>query len=144
LPNGTYTIVPSRAGYMFAPSSQRSTVNGTNVTGVNFTDNVAAVAPTITTQPANQTVTAGQTATFIVTATGTAPMAYQWQKNGTPISGATLSTYTTPATTPSDSGSQFKVVLSNSAGTVPSATATLTVNAATLPPSITSQPTAAT
>ena len=53
----------------------------------------------ITTQPASQTVTAGQTATFTVTATGTAPLSYQWQKNGAAISGATSSSYTTPATT---------------------------------------------
>jgi Bacterial Ig domain/IPT/TIG domain/Purple acid Phosphatase, N-terminal domain/Immunoglobulin I-set domain len=138
LPNGTYTIVPSRAGYTFTPSSQSSTVNGTNVTGVNFTDNVAAVAPTITTQPANQTVTAGQTATFTVTATGTAPLAYQWQKNGANIAGATAASYTAPATTTADSGSTFAVVVSNTAGTVTSAAATLTVNPALAVPSITS------
>src|SRR6266581_9133408 len=40
------------------------------------------VAPYITTQPANQTVTAGQTASFSVVASGTAPLNYQWQKNG--------------------------------------------------------------
>ena len=50
----------------------------------------------ITTQPASQTVTAGQTATFSVTATGTAPLSYQWKKNGAAISGATASSYTTP------------------------------------------------
>src|SRR5207302_8117054 len=57
------------------------------------------VAPTITTQPANQTVTAGQTASFAVTANGTAPLSYQWQKNGANIGGATSASYTTPATT---------------------------------------------
>src|SRR4029077_610241 len=69
------------------------------------------VPPSITTQPASQTVTAGQTATFSVTATGTAPLSYQWQKNGTAISGATSSSYTTPATTSSDNGAQFTVVV---------------------------------
>src|SRR5215469_13338362 len=48
----------------------------------------AASAPTITTQPTNQTVTAGQTATFTAAASGTAPLSYQWQKNGANISGA--------------------------------------------------------
>src|SRR5260370_17938278 len=38
LANGTYTIVPSHAGFTFTPSSQSMTVNGANVTGVNFTD----------------------------------------------------------------------------------------------------------
>jgi len=88
-----------------------------------------AVAPSITSQPANRTVTAGQTATFSVTATGTAPLAYQWQKNGTNISGATSSSYTTPATALADSGETFRVVVSNAAGTVTSAAATLTVGA---------------
>ncbi len=64
-----------------------------------LTVNPAPVAPSITTQPASQTVTAGQTATFSVTATGTAPLSYQWQKNGAAISGATSSSYTTPAET---------------------------------------------
>jgi len=89
-----------------------------------------AVAPSITTQPANQTVTAGQTAGFSVVASGTAPLAYQWQKNGSDISGATSSLYTTPATTASDSGATFRVVVSNSAGNATSNNATLTVSAA--------------
>ena len=54
------------------------------------------VAPAITTQPASQTVIAGKTASFTVAASGTAPQ-YQWSKNGASISGATSSTYTTPA-----------------------------------------------
>src|SRR5213075_3287362 len=95
-----------------------------------LTVNAAAAAPTITTQPANQSVTAGQTATFTVTATGTAPLSYQWQKKGTAIAGATASSYTTPPTTSSDNGSQFTVVVSNTAGSVTSNAATLTVNAA--------------
>src|ERR1700757_2262056 len=54
-------------------------------------------APTITTQPANQTVVAGQTVTFTVVATGSA-LSYQWNKNGAAISGGTSSTYSTPVT----------------------------------------------
>src|SRR5204863_252749 len=92
-----------------------------------LTVNAAPVAPTITTQPASQTVTAGQTATFTVTATGTAPLSYQWQKNGTAIGAATAASYTTPATTASDSGAQFTVVVGNAAGSVTSNAASLTV-----------------
>jgi len=99
-----------------------------------------ATAPTIATQPANQTVTAGQTAIFSVSAAGTAPLTYQWQKGSTSISGATLSSYTTPATATSDSGSTFSVAISNSAGKITSNVATLTVNAAPVAPSITQQP----
>src|SRR5207245_4500214 len=84
--------------------------------------------------------TAGQTATFAVTATGTAPLSYQWQKNGANISGATASSYTTPATTTTDSWSTFDVVVSNSAGTATSSAATLTVNPAPVAPAITTQP----
>ena len=99
-----------------------------------------AVAPAITTQPAAQTVTEGQTATFSVTATGTAPLAYQWKKGGTDISGANASTYSTDATVIADSGAVFTVAVSNSAGSVTSSGAALTVNAA--PPAISAQPTA--
>src|SRR5437660_955193 len=105
-----------------------------------ITVNAAAVAPTITTQPANQTVTAGQTATFAVVAGGTAPLSYQWQKNGASIAGATAANYTTPATTTADSGSTFAVVVSNSAGTVTSAAATPLFRAAAVAPTITTQP----
>ena len=105
-----------------------------------LTVNAAATAPTITTQPANQTVTAGQTATFAVTASGTAPLSYQWNRNGAAISGATSASYTTPATTTSDNGAQFTVVVSNSNGSATSNAATLTVSAAATAPTITTQP----
>jgi hypothetical protein len=90
----------------------------------------SATAPAITAAPASRTVIAGQTASFSVTATGTAPLAYQWRMNGTAISGATSSTYTTAATTVSENAAQFTVVVSNSAGSATSSAAVLTVNAA--------------
>jgi Immunoglobulin domain len=99
-----------------------------------------AAAASITTQPANQTVTAGQPATFAVVAAGTAPFTYQWQKNGANIANATSASYTTPATTSADNGARFDVVVSNTTGTATSAVATLTVNAATSAPTITTQP----
>jgi Immunoglobulin I-set domain len=110
-------------------------------TTATLTVNATAVAPTITTQPVNQTVTAGQTATFSVTATGTAPLSYQWQKNGANITGATVSSYTTPATATTDNGATFDVIVSNAAGSKTSTSATLTVNAAAVAPTITTQPT---
>lgn len=85
----------------------------------------------ILTQPASQSVVVGQTATFSVTAAGQAPLSYQWRKGTVPIPGASGSIYTTAATTTSDSGSQFSVVVSNSAGNATSNEATLTVSAAT-------------
>ena len=106
-----------------------------------LTVTAAAVAPAITTQPASQSVTEGQTATFSVIATGTAPLTYQWKKGGTDISGATSSTYTTPATSSADNAAVFTVVVTNGTGTVTSGNATLTVN---VPPAISAQPTAQT
>jgi Immunoglobulin I-set domain len=83
--------------------------------------------PLIISGPANQTVTDGQSATFTATATGTGPLAYQWYANGNPISGATSSSYTTPPTTASQSGSIYTVTVTNSVGSVTSTGATLTV-----------------
>jgi hypothetical protein len=91
----------------------------------------AAVAPAITAQPTDQRVVVGQTATFSVTANGTAPLNYQWQKGTTPIAGATASSYTTPATSLPDNGSTFQVVISNSVSSVTSSSAMLTVAAGT-------------
>jgi hypothetical protein len=99
----------------------------------------APMAPSITTQPVSQTVVAGETATFFVVATGAEPLGYQWKKKGKPIKGATSASYTTPATTAADNGSEFTVVVSNSGGSVTSGAATLTVNVP-VAPSITTQP----
>ena len=99
--------------------------------------NGGGTAPTITAQPASQTVAEGATATFTVTASGTAPLSYQWQRNGSPISGATSASYSTP-TTSADNGASFLVVVSNSSGSVQSSSATLTVTSGA--PNITGQP----
>ena len=100
----------------------------------------AAVAPTITTQPLAQMVTAGQTASFSVSASGTSPFGYQWKKNGTDIPGATANPYTTPATSITDHGARFSVVVTNSVGTVTSNDAVLGVTDAAVAPAITTQP----
>ncbi len=86
-----------------------------------------STAPAIVIQPASTVVTSGQLATFSVTATGTAPMTFQWYKNGAAVSGATAASYTTPATTSADDNAQFTVKISNSLGSVTSGAATLTV-----------------
>jgi hypothetical protein len=99
-----------------------------------------AVAPVITSHPQNKTTAVGTTASFSVTATGTAPLAYQWRRNGNPIAGATASTYSLANVQLSDSGSQFTVVVANSAGSVTSQAALLTVTNGVATPVITSQP----
>src|SRR5205823_3033429 len=139
--NGTAIGAATTASYTTsattaADNGDQFTVGVSNAVGsvtsrpAALTVSAVLVAPTITTQPASQTVTAGQRATFTVTATGTAPLSYHWQKNGTAIGSATAASYTTPATTASDSGAQFTVVVSNAAGSVTSNAAALTVNAA--------------
>ncbi|VVB54878.1 Laccase [uncultured archaeon] len=92
-----------------------------------FTGVLHSTAPTIITQPSSQTVVEGQTSTFNVTAAGTLPLSYQWQKNGVDIPGATGASYTTPPATLSDNGSVFRVNVTNSMGSVMSNGAVLTV-----------------
>ena len=123
------TIADNNTAFSVKVSNSAGSVNSAATLTVLDT----AVAATITTQPAAQSVTEGQTATFSVIATGTS-LKYQWKKGGTDISGATSSTYTTPATSMADSGAVFTVVLSNSVGSVTSSNATLTVTAAVVVP----------
>jgi len=128
----SYTTPATTASDDGAQFTAQVTNNAGSVTSNPVTLHVRVpVAPSITIQPASQTVTAGQTPTFSAVATGSAPLNYQWNKNGTAISGATSSSYTTPPTTISDNGAQFTVLVSNTAGSVTSSAATLTVNAAT-------------
>jgi len=82
--------------------------------------------PVITTQPADVTIPANNSATFSVIATSSTPLTYQWSMNGMPISGATSSAYVTVVNM-SDSGSTFRVVVSNSAGSTSSGAAHLSV-----------------
>jgi hypothetical protein len=103
------------------------------------TSSAPATAPVITAQPANAAVTVGQSATFTVAAVGTAPLRYQWTRNGMNV-GTNSATYTTAATASSDNGAKIQVMVSNSKGSAASSIATLTVNAAATKPSITTQP----
>ena len=123
--------------FLVSVSNSAGTVTSSSAT---LAVTAALVAPVITTQPVNQSVVVGQSATFSVIATGGGTIAYQWKKNGTDISGATNSTYTTPATAIGDSGAVFTVVVSNASGSVTSAEASLTVTAEAVKPSITGQP----
>ncbi|HWD91052.1 MAG TPA: LamG-like jellyroll fold domain-containing protein [Verrucomicrobiae bacterium] len=99
-----------------------------------------AIAPVIQLQPTNQTVAAGGTADFSVTANGSSTLYYQWYgPNSTAISGANTSSLTLSNVQPADEGSYF-VVITNSVGSVQSSNALLTVtggttNSCTPPPS---------
>ena len=85
-----------------------------------------AFAPAITAQPSSSTVISGGAASFSVVASGTSPLAYQWKKDGSSISGATSSTYTIASTQTTDAGS-YTVVVTNSAGSVTSSPIVLTI-----------------
>ncbi|MCL7413497.1 MAG: DUF1349 domain-containing protein, partial [ANME-2 cluster archaeon] len=91
--------------------------------------------PIIVIHPANQNVAVDDTATFTVLASGTAPLSYQWQKDGVNISGATDASYTTPLIKQSDNGTAFRCIVSNDFGTVTSDEAELILDAT--PPTIT-------
>jgi hypothetical protein len=88
--------------------------------------------PTITGQPANLNVAAGDNASFTVTADGTAPLSYQWRRNGANVTGATSATLSLPGVTIGQAGT-YSVVVANTAGSVTSTVATLTVYVVTLP-----------
>jgi hypothetical protein len=130
------TYADGNPGIGFTGGSGDSGIEGHNsdfgFSSFTVTGLTGPVSPSITTQPASLTVAAGQTATFSVTATGTAPLSYQWQEStdaGTTWSavGTNSPSYTTAATTVADSGEEFQVVVTNSVGSVTSASATLTV-----------------
>jgi len=94
-------------------------------------DNAAPVAPSITMQPHPLTVTVGGSVTFSVTATGTAPLSYQWYIGSTAISGAASASYSISNVQAANAGT-YTVTVSN--GTLPNVTsngAVLTVSAAT-------------
>ena len=86
-------------------------------------------APAITVQPVAQTTMEGNSLTLSVTATGSS-VTYQWRKNGINIAGATSASYTIGAVSPSDSGN-YDCLVSNGGGSVTTAKAVVTINAAT-------------
>jgi len=119
--------------------ARRSGTNG-ELKRVQYT---AGTAPSITSQPASVTVAAGQSATFRVSASGTTPLRYQWQRNGSNIANATSESYTL-ATSSADNGATFRAVVSNDFGSATSNAATLTVTGGNAPTATITAPTAGT
>ena len=108
---------------------------------------VDSAPPAITTNPANQTVCEGQTATFSVVATSPCPLSYRWQfstnnggtwNNVTGGVGQTAATFTTVPTIAAEDGTQFRCRVTNASGTTNSLGAVLTVDS--VPPAITTNP----
>lgn len=108
--------------------------SGGKLEGTTTGQGTLKIAPTITTQPQDVEVKENETAAFAVKVTGTEPLSYRWQqstdsgRSWTDIGGATDATYITVATTTNMNGTQYRCVVSNSAGSVTSNVATLTVN----------------
>ncbi len=101
--------------------------------------------PTLLTQPADQSAKEGSSATFSVTADGSSPLSYQWSRSidgivFTAIDGATAAAYVTPSTAIADSGTRYRVAVSNAAGSIVSSAATLLVTQVMVAPSVTVQP----
>lgn len=92
---------------------------------------VTLVAPTITAQPASLTASVGDVATFSVTATGSAPLSYDWRRNGTSLAAANSSTYTSPALAATDDGALYTVAVTNTAGSVLSSPAKVSIKVRT-------------
>jgi CSLREA domain-containing protein len=132
--NATYT-----AGATAGSGSADATVDHATATA-SITINEAPVAPSVTTNPTNQTVCDGGTATFTAAASGVPAPTVQWQVSTggsfTNISGATSTTLSFTATA-ADNGNQYQAVFTNASGTATTTAATLTVNTA---PSITTNP----
>ena len=125
----SYTVIATNSMGSVSSNPASLTVNPTTPT-----------APTFTTQPANQTVQVGATATFMAAASGNPAPTYQWYQGITAIPNATSASYTTPAATTSMNGNSYTVVATNSMGSVTSNPASLTVNATPTAPIFTTQP----
>jgi pectate lyase len=125
---GSSLVIPNaQAGhagnYSVAVANPAGNVNSTIATL-----GVGDIAPTVTTDPLNQTNNAGGTAIFTVAATGTAPLAYQWYfNNTTPLAGKTSPQLLLTGITTNDAGN-YRCTVTNAFGTDTSANASLTVN----------------
>ena len=102
------------------------TLPALSVSTIEITTTTGTTTPSITTQPASQTVATGSPVTFTTAASGTPAPTFQWRKDGVNISGATNASYSIANTATGDAGS-YTVLASNSAGSVVSNAAILTV-----------------
>ncbi len=130
------TTVFNELGFMFLNTSANPvTLEIVSVTGLTPIN-----PPAIATQPASLILNPGQAGSLSVAATGTAPLAYQWKKDGADVTGATSATFALASAATTDAGS-YTVTITNAYGTVTSAAATITVTTSTVPATITAQPT---
>jgi pectate lyase len=106
-----------------------NSAGSTNSSNAFLTVNNSPVAPVFNSQPASLVVLAGSSASFTAVAGGTAPISYQWNRNGTPIPGATSTTFSLSNVQTSDDGS-YTLTATNNVGSATSNPAQLTVTTA--------------
>lgn len=145
----TFSAVPLPSGLHMGSGNQNSFILGTPLEAGTFIVTITAsddnkpdrtvskditifiepngVPPMINSPPTDQTASPGDTVTFYVGATGTGPFAYQWKRNGEPLSNEINATFTLKDVQSADAG-EYSVLVSNSAGSAESPPATLTVN----------------
>ncbi len=122
----------------------RPTSGAIDIGAYEVTTGSTGTAPTITGQPSNVTVTAGQNASFTASASGSPTPTVQWQvssdggKTFTNISGATSTTLTLKSVTADMNGNEYQAVFNNSVGSITTTAATLSVQFA---PTVTTNPT---
>lgn len=114
----------ARGGIGGGSDADNTSSNGGVLWKVTYTGNGV---PVVAVPPASRTASVGESVTFTVSASGTPTPTYQWQRNGVAIAGATTASYTLPTVSLTDNGAVFKVVVTNTAGSVTSSEATLTV-----------------
>ncbi|HWQ32720.1 MAG TPA: MBG domain-containing protein, partial [Blastocatellia bacterium] len=131
-----FSIVGASASDVASYDCVITSVNGCTSVTSNAATVTLRTATSITSQPVSRTVCAGSPVSFSVSADGTGTVSYQWRKNGSPISGATDSTFSLASATASDAGN-YDCVVTAGCGSRTSSVATLTVNTA---PTITSNP----
>ncbi len=117
------TILAGQSSYT---GSTRNGVTTSSYSSWPKSYSISNPAPLITGQPQSQTVVASSNATFSVTATGSAPLRYQWWKDGLNLSGATNTTLALTNVQPVNIGN-YTVVVTNAAGSVTSSVASLTI-----------------
>ena len=133
--NSTLTlsnVLYSQNGFVYSIVASNSVGSATNSATL-----TVIVPPAISSQPVSVVVTNTQTASFTVGASGVPAVAYQWYKNGSPISSAanntaTNATFTIASVSPGDTSTNYSCVITNLAGTTNTVAVSLTVNSVAL------------
>lgn len=129
--NLTNVQTNDQADYSLVATNVAGTITSNNAALVVNVETPGTVAPSFILQPQAQTLNQGGTAQFSVSVAGTNPMSFQWRKDGVNITGANSATYSISNVQASTHAGLYSVFVSNSAGSVTSSAALLTIN--TLP-----------